>query len=110
MRATGRALRSYLPVAILALGLVSVSGGVHARVVPGPISTAMPGAYFEPEPSARADRTWLAASRPLGRGAPPWARRLYLRSLLVLRRLTDPQNGAMIAGARAGWRHVWPRD
>jgi hypothetical protein len=52
---------------------------------------------------------WLALARPLGAGAPPWARRMYGRSLLVLRGLTD-RDGAVIAGAREGWAYVWPRD
>lgn len=52
---------------------------------------------------------WLARARPLGADAPPWARRMYGRSLLVLRGLTEP-NGAVIAGAREGWEYVWPRD
>jgi glucoamylase len=58
----------------------------------------------------RADRRWLGLSRPLGSGAPVWARRLYRRSLLVLRALTDRRSGATIAGAREGWAYVWPRD
>ena len=60
--------------------------------------------------SAAAERRWLAASRPLGSGAPAWARRMYARSLLVLRALTDRRTGATIAGARDGWAYVWPRD
>jgi hypothetical protein len=59
---------------------------------------------------ARADRRWLARSRPLRPGAPPWARGMYRRSLLVLRALTDRRSGAAIAGARDGWAYVWPRD
>jgi hypothetical protein len=59
---------------------------------------------------ALADRRWLAASRSLGPGAPAWARRMYRRSLLVLRALTDRWTGAAIAGARDGWAYVWPRD
>ena len=58
----------------------------------------------------QADRRWLAASRPLGPGAPRWARRMYRRSLLVLRALTDSRTGAAIAGSRDGWAYVWPRD
>ncbi|HEX7058306.1 MAG TPA: glycoside hydrolase family 15 protein [Solirubrobacterales bacterium] len=58
---------------------------------------------------ALANRRWLGRVRPLGAGAPPWARRMYLQSLLVLRALTD-RNGAVIAGAREGWAYVWPRD
>jgi hypothetical protein len=60
--------------------------------------------------AARADRRWLAASRPLVPAAPRWARRMYRRSLLVLRALTDERTGAAIAGARDGWAYVWPRD
>jgi len=58
----------------------------------------------------RAHPDWLAAARPLGDGAPPWARRMYTRSLLVLHALTDRRSGAVIAGARQGWAYVWPRD
>jgi GH15 family glucan-1,4-alpha-glucosidase len=32
------------------------------------------------------------------------------RSLLVLRALVEPRGGAAVAGARAGWAFVWPRD
>jgi hypothetical protein len=35
---------------------------------------------------------------------------MYSRSLLVLRALTDPRTGAVLAGARDGWSYVWPRD
>jgi hypothetical protein len=48
--------------------------------------------------------------RPLGPGAPGWARRLYTRSLLVLRSLLDRRTGALAGGARDGWAYVWPRD
>lgn len=60
--------------------------------------------------AARADRRWLARARPLGAGAPGWARAMYCRSLLVLRALTDRRSGAVAAGAREGWAYVWPRD
>ena len=60
--------------------------------------------------AARADRRWVAGARPLGHGAPGWARRMYVRSLLVLRALTDRRTGAAAAGARDGWAYVWPRD
>ncbi len=60
--------------------------------------------------AASADRTWLARARTLGAGAPPWATRMYERSLLVLRALTDRETGAVAAGARDGWAYVWPRD
>jgi Glycosyl hydrolases family 15 len=60
--------------------------------------------------SERADRRWLARARPLGPGAPPWAKQAYRRSLLTLRALTDRRTGAVAAGARDGWAYVWPRD
>jgi hypothetical protein len=60
--------------------------------------------------AAEADRRWLSRARPLGAGAPPWARAMYRRSLLVLRALTDRRSGAVAAGAREGWAYVWPRD
>jgi len=58
----------------------------------------------------RGDPRWLSTARPLGSAAPRWAERLYRRSLLVLRALTDERTGAAIAGARDGWRYVWARD
>src|SRR5918992_2695466 len=57
-----------------------------------------------------ADRSWLRRARPLGASAPNRAKRLYARSLLVLRALTDRRSGAVAAGARDGWAYVWPRD
>jgi Glycosyl hydrolases family 15 len=58
----------------------------------------------------RWDRRWILRAKRLGSSAPGWARRMYRRSLLVLRALTDRRTGAVIAGARAGWDYVWPRD
>jgi hypothetical protein len=60
--------------------------------------------------AAHSDRAWLARARPLGPDAPAWARRMYGRSLLVLRSATDRRTGAVVAGARDGWAYVWPRD
>lgn len=60
--------------------------------------------------AAASDRRWLARARPLGSAAPRWANEMYDRSLLVLRALTSPKNGAVAAGARDGWAYVWPRD
>ena len=60
--------------------------------------------------AARAERRWVARARPLGAGAPAWARRMYVRSLLVMRALTDRRTGAVAAGAREDWAYVWPRD
>ena len=60
--------------------------------------------------AARSDRRWLARVRSLGPGAPAWAERMYRRSLLMMRALTDRRTGAVAAGARDGWAYVWPRD
>jgi hypothetical protein len=60
--------------------------------------------------AAASDRRWLRRSRPLGSGAPRWAREMYERSLLVLHALTDRRTGAVAAGARDDWAYVWPRD
>ncbi|HEY5942016.1 MAG TPA: glycoside hydrolase family 15 protein [Solirubrobacterales bacterium] len=60
--------------------------------------------------AAAADGRWLDRARPLGPGAPEWAREMYERSLLVLHALTDSRSGAVAAGARDGWAYVWPRD
>ncbi len=60
--------------------------------------------------AAAADRRWTARRSPLGSEAPRWARRMYLRSLLVLRALADRRSGAVAAGARDRWAYVWPRD
>jgi glucoamylase len=60
--------------------------------------------------SARDDQSWIGRALRLGAGAPPWARNLYRRSLLVLRAFTDRRTGAVAAGAREGWAYVWPRD
>jgi len=57
-----------------------------------------------------ADPRWLARARPLGPEAPPWARRMYHRSLAVLWAVTDRRSGAVVAGFREGWEYVWPRD
>ncbi len=60
--------------------------------------------------AAAADRRWLSRARPLGPDAPTWAQRMYGRSLLTLRALTDRESGAVAAGARDSWAYVWPRD
>jgi hypothetical protein len=81
------------------------------------------GREREVRAAVRRDRRWLSRARPLGDAArsrmgrlsalsgpaPAWAVRLYRRSLLVLRASVD-RNGAAVAGARAGWAYVWPRD
>jgi len=53
---------------------------------------------------------WLERAKPLGQAAPRWARRMYRRSLLVLRAMTNSETGAVVAGRRDGWEYVWPRD
>jgi Glycosyl hydrolases family 15 len=60
--------------------------------------------------ATQAERRWLRRAKPLAASAPPWAERMYARSLLVLRALTDRRSGAIAAGARDGWAYVWPRD
>jgi len=55
-------------------------------------------------------RSWVGRSRPLGTGAPRWARSMYERSLLTIHALTSRTTGAVAAGARDGWAYVWPRD
>lgn len=112
-------------VALLAVGAVLTSGGsrtdsVRQRYLPdsnalrtvarfGTARTVTVRSLGEPD-AVRPDPRWLAAAQLLGSGAPRWARRMYSRSLLVLRALTDPRTGAVLAGARGGWAYVWPRD
>ncbi|HVY79092.1 MAG TPA: hypothetical protein VG898_11350 [Solirubrobacterales bacterium] len=111
-------------MALLVLGATLVSGGsladsVRHRYLPdsnelhtvyryGSVRDASLRSLGDPG-AIRARPRWLATARPLGVGAPPWAQRLYRRSLLVLRGLTA-RNGAVVAGAREGWAYVWPRD
>lgn len=114
-----------LGVLVLVAG-VAFSGGTSVDppaprgfpgVVPAFLASArggpVEGIRVDVEAGARTawqrDRRWLARARPLGRGVPEWARRMYRRSLLVLRALVD-RRGAAVAGARAGWAYVWPRD
>ena len=110
--------------AALAVGAVLVSGGLET-VPPETQLLEIPGIRaggtavvvdsfgevhggFEARSAAMGARRWLRRARPLD-GAPRWARRMYARSLLVLRALTD-RRSASIAGAREGWAYVWPRD
>jgi hypothetical protein len=62
------------------------------------------------ETAAGESRRWVDRSRPLGPGAPAWARSMYRRSLLTVHALTSRATGAVAAGARDGWAYVWPRD
>jgi hypothetical protein len=112
-------------VALLAIGAALASGGsgadsVRQRYLPernvlrtvarfGTARSVTVHSLGEPG-AVRADPSWLARARPLGAGAPAWARRMYRRSLLVMRALTDERSGAVLAGDREGWNYVWPRD
>jgi glucoamylase len=136
--AAGRAL-IYNPAARQAAGTVPVDTGIVARMRVGgkllPLWRAdsvrqrfLPGTNvlrtvarvggartvivrsLDGRAGARADRRWIDRARPLGPGAPGWAQRMYVRSLLVLRALTDRRSGAVAAGGRDGWAYVWPRD
>jgi hypothetical protein len=87
----------------------SVSGATEQS--PAPIETALQAPHFGTVQFGPFSPTSLRRrTQPLGPGAPPWARRLYRRSIRVLVALTDPRSGAMIAGEREGWDYVWPRD
>jgi hypothetical protein len=101
--------RSIVAVGAAILVVASVSGA--SEQPPPAIETVLPAPYFE---AARAGpfspQSVRRRTRPLGAGAPRWARRLYRQSIRVLVALTDPRSGAMIAGERDGWDYVWPRD
>ena len=96
---------------------LAFSGGSSAdRPVPRGLAGPSPSFLLAGDKRSRAgattaaERRWLGRARPLRPGAPSWARRLYARSLLVLRAATDARGGAVVAGAPAGWAYVWPRD
>src|SRR4051812_28352521 len=101
-------MRSILAVGAAVLVAASVSGAREQP--PAPIETALPAPHFGAVSSGPFSPVSLRRLRPLGPGAPPWARGLYRRSTRVLVALTDPRSGAMIAGERDGWDYVWPRD
>ena len=112
-------------VALLALGAALASGGSRTdstrqsylpagnalRTISrfGGVRTVTIRSLGDPD-AVRVDPPWLARARPLGPGAPRWAKRMYRRSLLVLRAMMDPRTGAVVAGRRDGWEYVWPRD
>jgi GH15 family glucan-1,4-alpha-glucosidase len=95
-------------LAILA-ATVLLSGGSGSDPRASWALPGLPGPLRGKE-ATQADRRWIARARPLGEAAPEWARRFYLRSLFVLRALTDRRSGAVAAGFRNGWVYVWPRD
>jgi glucoamylase len=106
LRAVGRSV-----IVVVAAVLVAASVSGASEEPPPPIQTAMPAPEFgTPRSGAFSVGDVRRRFRSLGTGAPPWARRLYRRSVRVLVALTDPRTGAMIAGARDGWDYVWPRD
>ena len=102
-------IRSIVAAGAAVLVAASVSGATEQP--PQPLETALPAPHFGAPPSGPFS---LASVRrrtlPRGPAAPPWARRLYRRSIRVLVALTDPRSGALIAGERRGWDYVWPRD
>jgi glucoamylase len=108
-------VRAALAVAaVVGVGAAVSSGGsaIDSRtseIGPPPSLVAAVRAVGDPK-ATTAGRRWLARARPLSADAPRWARRLYMRSLLVLRAMTDRRSGAVIAGLREGWAYVWPRD
>ncbi|MFP5389539.1 MAG: glycoside hydrolase family 15 protein, partial [Thermoleophilia bacterium] len=121
-----KALRATIGVvALLAICAALASGGSRAdsvwqRYLPagnalrtvakfGTARTVTVRSLGEPN-VVRADPRWLVGARPLGAGAPGWARRMYRRSLLVLHALTNERSGAVLAGARKRWDYIWPRD
>src|SRR5262249_33909195 len=87
----------------------SISGATEQPLAP--IGTSIPRPVFGTVTTGPFSPAHVRRHlRPLGAGAPPWARWLYRRSIRVLVALTDPFSGATIAGDRAGWDYVWPRD
>jgi hypothetical protein len=102
-------IRGFIAAGAAVLVAASVSGATE--VPPEPIETAMPAPHFGVAGSGAFSLAGVAKrTEPLGPHAPPWARRLYSRSVRVLVALTDPRSGAMLAGEREGWDYVWPRD
>jgi glucoamylase len=96
-----RARPAFVLAVVAVAAAAGLSGGSGAdRGVP----SGLPGPPLEFKPA------WLERARPLGDGAPSWARRVHARSLLVLRAAVDPHSGAVVAGAPPGWAYVWPRD
>ncbi len=68
------------------------------------------GGLSVPRAAPLNESRWDSETKPLGAGAPVWARALYERSLLTIHALTSAKTGAVAAGARDGWAYVWPRD
>jgi hypothetical protein len=101
--------RSIVAVAAAVLVAASISGATEQP--PDSIETRLPAPHFETVGSGPFSLAGIRnRAKPLDPAAPAWASRLYRRSLRVLLALSDPRSGAMIAGERAGWDYVWPRD
>jgi len=92
------------------LTVVAYGGGADVQLRVNAAGDAVTRSPRVVAAAAASDRRWLRGNRPLGSGAPPWAQRMYERSLLVLHALADCRTGAVAAGARDGWADVWPRD
>jgi hypothetical protein len=116
--------RAVPPVSAAAAGVVAraCSGLIHSATVHGrrwlaesrPLGAEVGrhGAWRTPatDPNSPGASHRRTASRPIDVSAPPWARRMYRRSLLTIHALTSRATGAVAAGARDGWAYVWPRD
>lgn len=104
--------RSRAGIALAAAVLVAALAFSGDAATDPPLPRGFPGVLpaFMGGDDRGGDRRWLSRGRALRGGTPRWARRMYRRSLLVLRALTDPRTGAVVAGAREGWAYVWPRD
>ncbi len=104
-----RVIRTLVAGVAAVLVAASVSGATEQP--PAPIETTLPQPHFAATEAGPFSLAGLhQRARPLGHGAPAWAKRLYWDSLRVLLALTDPRTGALIAGERDGWDYVWPRD
>ncbi len=98
-------------IVVVATVLVAASVSGATEQPPAPIRTVIPTPVFGTAATGPFSAVHIRSHlRPLGPGAPAWARRLYRNSVRVLVALTDPRSGAMIAGDRDGWDYVWPRD
>ena len=85
-------IRSIVAVGAAVLVAASISGTTEQP--PAPIETAVPAPHFGVVRSGPFSPASVRRhTRPLGPGAPPWARRLYRRSIRVLVALTDPLSG-----------------
>lgn len=87
-----------------------LSGGTETDPPPPRGFPGVRPAFLDSRAEPSEERRWIGRASPLDATAPAWARRMYARSLLVLRALTDLRRGVAVAGAPEGWAYVWPRD